>query len=258
MVTMIDLTVSTPPDLDVMMRGWVERYRAVPLYHNTQVNIEPPLPQLTSTTAALDIFGQVLEIAALDDSFDIRDGKKFYDRCINRTFSTSVGNVTFDRHGERTPLFVSTSYFDSSTGNFVSYLRSEIRHEDFQWVDLRSVRWHNTGSLPPSDPRCGYKGDECRKRAGFWYWLFLLLPILVVLLGVSVRIRQKRMKKHCWWQLDDKRLDIPSPVTALERIIFPTNGVQKREIHLKYLFHPRRQIRPSRRTARPECAFYAA
>ncbi|OQV16341.1 hypothetical protein BV898_09486 [Hypsibius exemplaris] len=222
LVTMIDLTVNLPSALPAMLASWIDRYRKVPFYRNLNLSIEPTLPQLTSTTAALEILGQILNEVRLTPTFDYQDGTAMANKFVNRTFSTTVGNMSFDRNGERGPLLVTSSYFDPSTGGFKIYLRSEINEGDFLWSFVRNVEWHNGSRLPPNQPVCGYLGDApaCQTNNSSNGGLLSLIVIVVIIVsGGILAFNQIRARSPTWWQIEHNLIRPPMPKfgSSLER-----------------------------------------
>ncbi|OQV16342.1 hypothetical protein BV898_09487 [Hypsibius exemplaris] len=197
LVTMIDLAVNLPPTLPAMLARWIDCFRRVPFYRNLDLSIEPTLPQLTSTTAALEILGEILSETLLSEpAFNYRNGTAMANKFINRTFSTTVGNMSFDRNGERGPLLVTTAYVDPSTGGFKVYLCSQINEGNFRWALVRNVEWHNGSRLPPSQPVCGYAGDAptCQtydsSNEGF---LGFIVIVMAVISGVIFAFKRSRL-----------------------------------------------------------------
>ena len=81
----------------------------------------------------------MLQKQPTDESIaNFRNGSWLADQIVNRTFSTSVGNVTFDRNGERGPLLVTTSFYDPILDRFTVPCHVNYTYSVPLWIKLHS------------------------------------------------------------------------------------------------------------------------
>ncbi|OQV14078.1 hypothetical protein BV898_11742 [Hypsibius exemplaris] len=232
-VVMVDMEMSSSPISKSMQASWRTRFEEDPFYQNTGLDTDPPLPMLTSATGSLEILGEVLNetLAECPSSCNLRDGTTMARKMMNRTFSTTVGQVRFDANGERRPFLSSASYFDSTENRRKVYLRASTGQKgEFKWKQVDSLSWHGGSQLPPSEPVCGFieKGTACLNSGDTTRnaLLGVLIPIILLVAGgVAVVVIKIRSRNHFWWQLDSTSFGLQSARSQSRSTVSPVSFI---------------------------------
>ncbi|KAK3709909.1 hypothetical protein QZH41_020028, partial [Actinostola sp. cb2023] len=131
---------------------------------------------------------------------DYKDGRAIIATVsVNKLlFTGSSGYVGIDANGNRVPLFVfSNRQSDRLVPTFIVDLLKKPGEPGYFIVlnDTKQI-WPGGGTTVPVDePRCGFDGSKCPEivnELSDWYYMLVLLPILLLVLGIVGFLHYRR------------------------------------------------------------------
>ncbi|XP_055355358.1 atrial natriuretic peptide receptor 1-like isoform X2 [Paramacrobiotus metropolitanus] len=240
------------------------RQDAKSYYDFAYSSVQQPRDYQLATFAAISMLASVIhETYNSNPKFNFRDGRRFTQLFLNRTFDTEVGSIAIDSKGFRQIDLVVSMVIDNNPEKFRPFLRQYAS-------TMRLIAVKNFTALnnrypwpPPNEPVCGYLGDKgpCATGAEDKGWIYgfpigLSVALLIVVGGVIV-IRIKREQSRSsqfddpWWIIhcnelsdakghgiscvrDDDNCSVPPPPVHKKRDM--TYGQRIRSCSTKAIF----------------------
>ncbi|OQV21848.1 hypothetical protein BV898_04062 [Hypsibius exemplaris] len=179
-------------------------------------------PGMTSSFAGVALLGQVLNetlgTSALPAAFHYADGQALKQAFINRTFSTAVGDLYIDQHGERA-INLSVAYFDGNLSR-TTYLVQLANSAEMTQIEEKI--WSSGKGPPANEPACGFSGTKCvlagSRNIAFGLCGAALAGLLLLAILYFALKRDIHSNPHCYLLSDTELVCAgdPTSMTTLE------------------------------------------
>ncbi|OQV17121.1 hypothetical protein BV898_08838 [Hypsibius exemplaris] len=186
----------------------------VPAWKNlSTVGTQLPIPYLTSTYAAFELLGIVINNSLGSNRSvqpsELLSGRSLAQQVINQTYHLKSGSLTLNGKAIRR-ITVALKQLDSHSDLMeVIEVGSENMDGTFTWTRRRNVSWFGQDHFPPNEPYCGYTGlaPKCledrngrfSRTAGST--AAAVLVVLGTLLVSGWLLHKQHLQRSLWWNL---------------------------------------------------------
>ncbi|GAU95873.1 hypothetical protein RvY_07412-2 [Ramazzottius varieornatus] len=144
-------------------------------------------PVLLGHYDSVMLYATAVATMMAENNANFTNGYEIASRLNNRTFQGVRGStIIIGEDGQRDKNY-KIQFYDSKTEEFVPYLlylQNTISNELFRII--RPLKWPS-GQLPPNEPLCGFRNDNCRQEGLSSSTLAIAVVIpLLVLSGLSI------------------------------------------------------------------------
>ncbi|OQV12260.1 Atrial natriuretic peptide receptor 1 [Hypsibius exemplaris] len=175
-------------------------------------------PVITSTYEAIQIYGQELKTMQAK-GLDYRNGTLMSKRIRGGRHDTDLGRVIIGEDGQR-DMDYDILAFNADKGKFevmMTYFQHPAVVNDTFRI-IQELKWPNAlGTMPPDEPMCGFRNDQCRNDALSTGTLAaaIIVPIIVVL-GIAAAAIYTFLKLRTlhtqynpnWWKINSEEVII--------------------------------------------------
>ncbi|OQV12263.1 putative Atrial natriuretic peptide receptor 1 [Hypsibius exemplaris] len=181
-------------------------------YNYTFKALEKPDPVIIGFYESIMIYAQ--EVSTMSaEGLDIYNGSAMTKRIFGTDYIGITGSLNIGPVGQRARAMVIKN-FDTETGQFkvaVQYVRDLIvqsgNRSKFQ-VTERRLWFANSGVMPPDEPQCGFRDDQCQRLSSGLLAVVIIIP-LILLTGMTaaavfavVKLRELRKDYNPdWWKI---------------------------------------------------------
>ncbi|OWA49825.1 hypothetical protein BV898_14360 [Hypsibius exemplaris] len=169
---------------------------------------------------AVSLIGQVLN-ETLSGGQDPSNGRGLADSFLNRTFHTAeFGDVYIDAKGQRKDGRA-VAHYNVEQINRLPFLAQHASDSDVLSPLINLTDWPGAPWPPPSEPKCGYRGDSptCRTTGAaetFSGAVLASIALIGACASLVVRtIKQQRRRESEWWIVDTRNLYMDRGQTSI-------------------------------------------
>ncbi|OQV12270.1 Atrial natriuretic peptide receptor 1 [Hypsibius exemplaris] len=162
------------------------KIKAKEQYNYTFKALERPDPVVMGFYESIMIYAQEVNTMSLH-GLDYRNGTALTRRIVGKEFSGITGALRIAKNGER-DRDLDLKTFHPDTGQYkvaIQFLRYATGGANQTFLLIDPTLWFvNDGEMPPDEPRCGFRDDECREPETLprgTLAVVVVMPLLVLL-----------------------------------------------------------------------------